>query len=695
MQLRTLVTLLLTCNAVLPIPSLAAGDVNEERLLASISDGSNWLVKGGNALGQHYSALSQINAANVADLGIAWATDIPAPDGIATTPIVVDGVIYLSAAYSVVYAIDANNGNILWSFDPDVRARYADRPGMSWTARASRGIAVWKGKVLATTADCRLIALEAGSGKRIWSEKTCDPQLGYGISDSPYVGDNKVFVGNSGSESGKKTRGYVSAYDIESGKLIWRFYTVPSDDPAENTSPAMKMAAATWSGDALEKFGGGGNSWNEMTYDPETGLLFFGTAGALPYTHSVRSPDGGDNLFLSSVLAVRADTGEYVWHYQTVPQDSWDYNATMNIALAEFEIRGAARKTLLIAPKNGFHYVLDRLTGKLLAADKFARVNWASHINLETGRPVYSPEAEYWAPDADPIMAIWPNMWGAHNWNPMAWHPDHKLSYIPVIDVPSIVSDYEDGDFADTLEIIAEVDGKRFSPGKLVAFDPLAGEPRWTVEHELPFNGGVMATAGNLVFQGDAKGRFNAYAADTGQRLWSVPTGSSINSAPATYAIGGKQFIVIPIGSGGGVQFYYPEMHSTQDSRGPTRLLAFRLGGGKALPSADVVARQLPDQPKLEATSETIELGKKAYASECSRCHGKAAAARFGGSVPDLRYSDAETHAAWHAIVVGGSLSANDMPAVGVDIEESEAIRAYVLSLAEEIRRAGAPAKDR
>ncbi|MDH3491581.1 MAG: PQQ-binding-like beta-propeller repeat protein, partial [Gammaproteobacteria bacterium] len=392
---------------------------------------------------------------------------------------------------------------------------------------------------------------------------------------------------------------------------------------------------------------------------------------------------------------VRADTGEYVWHYQTVPQDSWDYNATMNIALAEFEIRGAARKTLLIAPKNGFHYVLDRLTGELLAADKFARVNWASHINLETGRPVYSPEAEYWAPDADPIMAIWPSMWGAHNWNPMAWHPDHKLSYIPVIDVPSIISNYEDGDFADTLEIIAEVDGKRFSPGKLVAFDPLAGKPRWTVEHELPFNGGVMATAGNLVFQGDAKGRFTAYAADTGQRLWSVPTGSSINSAPATYAIGGKQFIVIPIGSGGGVQFYYPEMHSTQDSRGPTRLLAFRLGGGKALPSADVVARRLPDQPKLEATSETIELGKKAYASECSRCHGEAAAARFGGSVPDLRYSDTETHAAWHAIVVGGSLSANDMPAVGVDIEESEAIRAYVLSLAEEIRRAGAPANDR
>jgi len=690
--------LVIALLAVVTSPPVAAedlaGNVTEERLQKSLQDGTNWLVKGGNARGQHYSVLEQVNSTSVAELGLAWATDIPAPDGIAATPIVVDGVVYLSAAYSVVYAIDAKSGDILWSHDPEVRQRFEKREGMSWVARASRGIAVWGGKVLATTADCRLIALDAGSGNPIWSQQTCDPALGYSISDSPYVGGDKVFVGNSGSESGRKTRGYVSAYAVESGELLWRFYTVPSDKPAENDTPAMQMAAATWSGDALEKYGGGGNAWNEMTYDPETGLLFFGTATGIPYVYSLRSPEGGDNLFLSSVVALDADTGEYAWHYQTVPKDSWDYNATMNIALGEFEIGGALRKTLMIAPKNGFHYVIDRLTGELLAADKFAKVNWASHINLETGRPVYLPAAEYWTKAAEPIVAVWPNLWGAHNWQPMAWHPGHKLAYIPVVDVPSIVSGYSDGDFADTLEIVREVEGQAFSPGKLVAFDPLSGKPRWTVGHKLPFNGGVMATAGNLVFQGDAEGRFSAYAADTGKRLWSVATGSSILAAAATYAVGDTQYIVIPVGSAGGTQFVYPQMHMTETSRGPTRLLAFSLQGNATMPATAAVVRELPAQPALDASEATIATGKQIYAWECSGCHGKDAVARFGGTVPDLRYSAAATHAQWHAMVIGGSLRANGMPGYAeLSVEDSEAIRAYVLSLAEGLRRTGTSIK--
>lgn len=684
--LRTLFVAVASCTALASAFAEIAGNVTEERLQASVTDGTNWLVKGGNARGQHYSVLNQINASNVSDLGLAWAADIPAPDGIAATPIVVDGVVYFSAAFSVVYAVNARDGDVLWSYDPKVREHLVKRPGMSWTARASRGIAVWGGKVFATTADCRLVALDAGSGKPLWSKQTCDPKFGYGISDSPYVGDNKVFVGNNGSETGRKNRGYVSAYAADNGELLWRFYTVPSDDPAENNTPEMKMAAETWSGDALEKFGGGGSAWNEMTYDPETGLLFFGTAGALPYVYSVRSPEGGDNLFLSSVIALDADTGEYVWHYQTVPKDSWEYNATMNIALAEFEIGGATHKTLMIAPKNGFHYVLDRLTGELLAADKFAKVNWASHINIETGRPVYTTEAEYWTAAANPVVAVWPNMWGAHGWHPMAWHPGHKLSYIPVIDVPSIVSDYADGDFSDTLELMVEVDGKPMSPGKLVAFDPLTGKPRWTVAHKLPFNGGVLATAGNLVFQGDAEGRFSAYAADTGELLWSVASGSSITAAPATYSIDDEQYIVIPIGSGGGIQFVYPQLQSTEDSQGPTRLLAFRLEGDAAMPVTTTVVRELPDQPESNASAETIAVGKQIYGWECSGCHGKYAVARFNGSPKDLRYADAATHAKWHAIVIGGALRANGMPASEISLEESEAVRAYVLSRAEGLR---------
>lgn len=673
--------------ALIAFPGLlfAAGDVTEERLLAS--DAANWLVKGGNAQGQHYTPLARINESNVDDLGLAWTLDIPAPDGIATTPIVVDGVVYLSAAYSVVYAIDAAKGEILWSYDPDVRAAFAADPGSSWSARASRGIAVWDGRVYATTADCRLVALDAGSGELLWTRLTCDPAMGYGISDSPYVGGDKVFVGNNGSESGNKVRSYVSAYAADGGEMLWRFFIVPSDKPEENQSPAMRMAAATWSGDALERFGGGGSSWNEMTYDPASGLLFFGTAGALPYVHSVRSPDGGDNLFLSSVVALNADTGEYVWHYQTVPEDSWEYNATMNIALAELEFDGESRQTLLIAPKNGFHYVLDRLTGELLAADSFAKVNWATHINLETGRPVYSPEAEYWHDDSPAEVAVWPNMWGAHSWNPMAWHPGLGLSFIPVVDVPSIVSNYAGGDFDDTLEMLTTVDGKAFDPGKLVAFDPLTGNTRWTVGHSLPFNGGVMATAGNLVFQGDAEGRFTAYAADSGESLWSVATGSAINAAPASYTIEDEQFVIIPIGTGGGLQWVYPQMHATDESRGPTRLLAFSLGGNANIELAQTPDRRLPDHPEITASAEELAYGKEMYGWNCGGCHGKNAVARYGGSVPDLRYSSAETITSWQAIVMGGSMRAQGMPVTGVDLDESNAILAYVLSRADEIRR--------
>jgi len=665
----------------------AEGDVSNKRVLAESATGENWFLKGGNFRGEHFSPLSQVNVENVADLGLAWAVDLPIPDGISATPIVVDGVIYLSGAFSMVYAIDAKDGQVIWSFDPGVRQAFADDPGLSWSARVNRGVAVWDGMVLATTADCRLIGVDAATGVQKWSQQTCDTQLGYTITDSPYVGGGKVFVGNAGSESREKNRGYVSAYDVLNGKMLWRFYAVPSDKPEENTSPAMKMAAKTWSGDALEKFGGGGSNWNEMTYDPESNLLFFGTAGALPYVYKYRSPDGGDNLFTSSILAVNADTGEYVWHYQTVPEDSWEYNATMNIILADLRINDEDRKVLLTAPKNGFHYVLDRLTGELLAADKYAKVNWATHINLETGRPVYDPEGEFWNRPDEITVPIWPNMWGSHSWQPMAWHPGHGLLYIPVLDVPSVVSDYDDGNYKDTLELFTEVDGEPFSPGKLIAFDPVRNVTRWTVDHPLPFNGGVLATAGNLVFQGNAEGRFNAFAADTGEEKWSLATGSSITAAPVTYTIDDTQYILIPIGSGGGIQFVYPQLGATNESEGPTRLLAFSLDGSSEFPYIARSVRALPDQPELVASGDVIETGKKLYASNCGFCHGKNASARVGGSVSDLRYSSADTHSAWHGIVIGGARRDNGMPAFShLDVEQSEAIRNYVLSLAEALR---------
>ncbi len=666
--------------------ALPAGNVTEARVIAEAAKGDNWFVKGGSFRGDHFSPLSDINDENVDRLGLAWAVDMPVPDGISATPIVVDGVIYLSGAFSVVFAVDAGSGRTLWSYDPEVKAAFAERPGLSWLARVNRGVAVWDGRVYATTADCRLIALDAATGRVEWTRRTCDPAQGYGISDSPYVGGGKVFVGNAGSESEEKNRGYVSAYDGKSGDLAWRFYIVPSDNPEENDTPALKMAAKTWSGDTLEKFGGGGNSWNEMTYDPDSDLLFFGTSGAVPYVYEQRTPGGGDNLFLSSIVAVRASTGEYVWHYQTVPQDSWDYNATMNIAVAELEIGGERRDAVLIAPKNGFHYALDKRSGELLSAGRFAKVNWASHINMETGRPVYDAAGEFWKAEVGETVLVWPNMWGAHSWNPMAFHPGLGLSYIPVVDVPSVVTPDGEGGYDDYNLMLTEVDGRPHSPGKLVAIDAATGAVRWTVHHALAWNGGVLATAGNLVFQGNGEGRFEAYAADSGERLWSVITGSAINAAPVSYRQDGTQYVLIPIGASGGVQFYYPQMHQTDDAKGPTRLLAFSLGGEADVPLPSIARRPLPEQPQLDADAETIATGKAYYNWMCSGCHGKDAVARANGSVPDLRWSDQATHEAWHAIVVGGSKRMNGMPSVEISIEESEAIRDYVLSRSQALR---------
>ncbi len=661
----------------------AAGTVTDERVLAEAATGENWFLKGGNFRGEHYSPLSQVKVDNVDKLGLAWAVDLPMPDGVATTPIVVDGVIYLSGAYSVVFAIDASNGALIWSYDPDVRGAFADRPELSWISRANRGVAVYDGHVFATTADCRLISIDAATGKRQWTKQTCDNEKGYSISDSPYVGGGKVFVGNAGSESEENNRGYISAYDTTTGDLLWRFFIVPSHKAEENDTPALRMAAKTWTGDVLAKHGGGGNSWNEMTYDPVSNQLFFGTSGSHLYTHAERSPGGGDNLFLSSIVAVNADSGEYNWHYQTVDKDSWDFNATMNIVLADLSIEGDIRETVLIAPKNGFHYALDRHTGELLTAGKYAKVNWATHINMETGRPNYDPEAEYWKIDDGATSLFWPNYWGAHSWNPMAYHPRHGLSYIPVVDLPSVVDN--DGSGEDVV-MFTELDGVPHSPGKLVAFDPVSQTIRWSVDRSLPYNGGLMTTAGDLVFQGTAEGRFEAFAAENGELLWSVQTGSAINAAPASYSLDGEQFVLIPIGAGGGLQFLYPQMHSTNESKGPTRLLAFSLEGATNMPMVNDAHPPLPVQPELDATPDTIELGKQLYNGYCKFCHGSEAVSRFGGSVPDLRYANEATHATWHGIVVGGAQSANGMPAIDLEIDASEAIRSYVLSLSEEIR---------
>lgn len=662
-----------------------AEPVNNASVIDNADSGTNWPVSGGNFSGSHYSPLQSINDSNVSTLGLAWATHIPMPDGIAGTPIVVDGTIYLSTAYSHVYAVSADTGKILWSHQSGVEAYLANNPRASWIARANRGVAVWDGRVYVATADCRLLALDAATGVEAWSAVTCDVEKGFAISDAPHVGGGKVFIGNAGSESQKQNRGHVSAWDARTGKMLWRFYTVPSADEAENTSPAMKMAAKTWDGDALQKYGGGGSNWNEMTYDPESNLLFFGTAGAVPYLHKDRSPGGLDNLFDSSIIALNADTGEYVWHYQTVPQDSWDYNATMNIITGELNFAGKSRDVAMIAPKNGFFYVFDKLTGELLSADKYAKVNWATHVNLETGRPVLDPEGMYWDMKVGETRAIWPNMWGAHSWQPMARHPKTGLVYIPVSDTPTIVTWQGEGEYSEKMGLITEVDGQAHDPGRLLAWDPVAKTTRWFASRSRPFNGGILATGGNLVFQGTATGSIDAFSADEGDLLWSLNTGSAINSAPVTFLQNGRQMLVVAAGAGGGMQFSYPELHGTKEMSGPTRLLAFTLEAPGVLRVESPVERRVPDLPNDETPAKVVAAGAHLFKDNCGGCHGQDAVARVGGSVPDLRYSTLDVHANWNDIVIEGNRNVRGMPSFDLEPAEADAIRIYVLSLSRQL----------
>lgn len=670
----------------------ANGDVTEKRVLEESPTGSHWFLKGGGFPGQHHSPLRQIDRDNVARLGLVWSTIFEGVDGIAATPIVVDGVVYLSLPESVVVAVSAETGEELWRFDPEVSRHYAKHPGLSWSARANRGVAVWGNYVYVATAACELIALERTRGEIRWSRTTCDINQGYRITDSPYVGSDLVFVGNGGSESGQHNRGYVSAYEADSGELAWRFYTVPSASPAKNTTAPMQRAAKTWSGEALQKFGGGGSVWNEMTYDPDSGLLFFGTAGSLPYVYDLRSPGGGDNLYTSSVIALKASTGEYVWHYQTVPADSWDYNANMNLVLATLPFAGRERDVVMIAPKNGFFYVLDKLTGELLRADQIARVNWASHIDIKTGRPVLLAEGQYWNKGVGAKTILWPNMWGAHNWQPMAFQPRRNLVYVPIMDLPSALIYYGGDDFSEAFEHVEKVDGKAHRPGKLLAWDPVAGEQRWIVEFAEAASGGVLTTAGGLVFQGNSSGEFVAYDDHTGVTRWSVQTGTAINAAPVSYQLDARQFVLIPVGVGGGLQYAFPQLYGDGHNAGPAQLMAFALDAEQ--PIAEIARARpplpdLPESPRVEAF--VLEEGWAIYLEECGSCHGHNARARPSNLVPDLRYSTPSTHLAWEGIVLGGAKRAKGMPRFSyLTRDEVEAVRAFVLNRRDEDRRAGA-----
>jgi quinohemoprotein ethanol dehydrogenase len=645
-----------------------AGNVTESRVIAEASAGTNWLLNGRNFESQHFSPLQQINDRNVSGLGLAWYLDIDSGMGIVSEPIVVDGVAYVSAPQSKVYAVDAASGQLLWKFDPKVHLNLAING--SYSARTNGGVAVWEGRVYVGTGDCRLIAINATTGKQEWESPVCDATQ-TGITSAPHVAKGKVFMGYNGSDDG--VRGSLVAFDAATGREVWRFWTVPGNPAKPFETKALEMAAKTWSGSDSWRIGGG-DVWNAITYDPVTDYVIVGTAGAgVDYGELSSIEPEGDKLFSGCILAVKADTGEYVWHYQTSSPGLQTENN--HIVMADLTIDGERRHVAMTVPKHGFYYVLDAHTGKLLSAKPIVKVNWATSVDLATGKAVEVPAS-----------AGGGKQWTVHNWWPMSYNPGTGLVYIPATDrKPNTHAAVETGEWMQQTE------------GRLIAWDPVTQSERWSVEEQIATNGGVLSTAGNLVFQGQGTGEFAAFAADTGKKTWSIQTGSAIESIPVTYAVNGDQYVLVPVGWGSGSRLFAPAwtMATPQSKRGPSRLLAFKLGAATPFPTPPDVVPPVPKPPRQTASAETIREGAGLYRKfVCDGCHSPgldgSGAWVLNGAVPDLRYTPPEVHEQWYGIVLAGTHWDQGMPGFAnppkfafpnlhMNLKQADALHAYVI----------------
>ena len=675
------------------------GHVDAKRLTAASSNG-DWMAVGRTYDEQRFSPLTKIDTGNIGTLGLAWYHEFDTDRGQEATPVVVDGVMYTTTAWSKVYAFDAKTGEQKWAFDPKVDgAKGFD----ACCDVVNRGVAVWKGRVYFGTLDGRLIALDAATGKPVWSTQTTDNAQPYTITGAPRIIKDKVMIGNGGAEYG--VRGYLSAYDAATGKMAWRFYTTPNaegqPDGAASDKVMREKAGATWFGDGWKATGGGGTVWDSMAYDPDLDILYVGVGNGSPWNRIKRSDDKGDNLFLSSILALKPDTGDYVWHYQTTPGDSWDYTATQHMILADLTVAGAPRKVIMQAPKNGFFYVLDRATGALLSAKPYVQITWATGVDPKTGRPIETPGARY---EKAPSLQF-PGPLGGHNWHPMSFSPLTGLVYIPAQVLPfAYVNDPQykhrqgawnlGSDFlANALPADkAQLAGlKAMFKGQLVAWDPVAQKARWTVEHPYFWNAGVMSTAGGLVFQGDGLGDFVAYDAAKGTRLWSYKTENGVVAAPSTYEIDGEQYVALMVGYGGGA----PVSASTVLRERPRlagRLMVFKLGGKAVAKPYDI-----PVVPNLDLTGVTstgdVKAGFALFHANCQVCHGPSAS---GAYLPDLKKSQMLLAAeSWKSVVIGGALKDRGMAGFArfLTPKDAEDIRAYVITEARNAQGGAQPAK--
>ncbi|MBI3676024.1 MAG: PQQ-dependent dehydrogenase, methanol/ethanol family [Proteobacteria bacterium] len=667
-------------------------NVDGERIAKADDTPGDWLSHGRTYSEQRFSPLDQINTSNVNSLGVAWEYRTYSVRGLEATPIVAGGMMFITLPWSKVIALDAKSGKEIWQYDPQV-------PGE--TGRylccdvVNRGVALWKGAVYVGTLDGRLIKLDAKTGKVLWTVDTVENKKKvYTITGAPRVVDGLVVIGNGGAEY--DARGYITAYDADTGKQAWRLYIVPGDPSKPQESEALQTALKTWDTTGKYKFweiGGGGAPWNSFAFDPELHLLYLGTGNGNPWNREIRSPKGGDNLYLSSVLAVDTRTGKLAWYYQTTPGDTWDFDSTADVVLADLKIDGQMRKVLMHAPKNGFFYVLDRTNGKLISAQKFSIVTWAKGIDPKTGKPIEDPAARY----KDKMSVIFPQETGAHNWQPMTFDPQTGLVYIPATDgaaifVPDADFRYRPGawntgvDFAavskTVLEMIQSGKPPAAAQGYIKAWDPVAQKEAWQVSMGGSWNSGLLSTAGNLVFGGDAYGMFSAYDAKSGKKIWSMDLKTGILAPAMTYEIDGTQYVALLAGWGGAgglSAFKDPNTALSKYQTDQGRLFVFKLGGKQQVAALAPEGTPATEPPPQTADAATIEKGFKLYHRTCLVCHGFYAQSE--GEVPDLRLAPREIWDQYDSVVLDGALAANGMASFKDVLSKDDvaAIRAYIL----------------
>ena len=676
--------------------------VDAARLANAAHEPDQWLAPGRDTQGTYYSPLAAINDKNVARLGFAWDYHLGTRRGLEGTPVVVDGVMYAPGNWGRVYALDAASGKALWTYDPGVDGQWGR---YSCCDVVNRGLVVWKGRVYIASVDGFLHAIDAKTGQRIWKSDTL-PARGpgdfhYAVTGAPVLAGDVIAIGNGGSDF-KGARGFVTALDLQTGAFKWRFYTVPRDPKlGPQDQPDLEAAVKTWSAGYDWSNGGGGSAWDGLAYDPELRLVYIGTGNATPYRGHYDPSVSGDELYVSSIVAVHADGGSLAWYFQEVPGEIWDYDTANKMILADLTVGGKARRVLMQASKNGFFYVLDRATGEFLSGKPFAYMNWTRGLDAKTHRPIKQPAADW---DKAPAL-IFPAVFGAHGWQPMSYSPKSGLVYVPVFDAPMIFIDTSlrragliEGNFdlaffmpedyhpdelqslfgkLPSLQALAAGGPHPQSRGIIRAIEPLTGKLAWEQQTHSLWDGGLLSTGGNLVVRGDAAGYVSVYAADTGKLLKQIDVGTSVMASPMTYRVGGVQYLAVMAGSGGGMMALpFPKDSAAYRYGNEGRIVAFRLDGGATPKPPPVSEPPLPPRPPREGSAAQIAQGEVLYNRYCGRCHA------FGrGLLPDLRRMSPATQQIFYEIVLNGAFAAKGMARWDdvISRPDAQAIHAYIV----------------